>query len=342
MIGKRLTKLSYGIYLIIRGPWLRAIETLKFLGKFNLRTFSDLFFSAFKYGASFDDFLNFKFYNLSPDERYTYATTALMYDFHNRCNPKSRRFLIDDKGEFEKTFYDLSPDSFIVDVRTLSEAMEWIALSNQDGVVVKDTNGRTGKGVTFHRVLKTETETLLDGKPGELFLKEERRSRGKIILQRKVIQHESLSNLAPRGLNTIRVITKLDNERSKVCCLGAALRLTTDGPLDNFSAGNLAASVCTQSGLVNGPGFYKQTSRRPYVEKHPISGMTIRNFQIPKWQQVIELVEEAALRIPELRSVGWDVAVTNDGAVLIEGNTTWNKDTWQIPAQVGKRELLDC
>ena len=342
MIGNGLRNLCYGIYLIVRGPWSTAIETLKYLGELNHRTIIDLVICAFKYGASFDDFFNFKFYRLSPDERDTYATTAIMYDFHNMCNPKSRRFLIDDKGEFEKTFNDLSPDSFTLDVRTLSEAMEWVAFSNQDGLVVKDATGREGKGVTFHSLLTTETGILIDEKPGEVFLEEECRSRGKVILQRKVIQHELLSNLAPRGLNTIRVITKINKEDGKVFILGAALRLTTEGPLDNFSAGNLAASVCTQSGVVIGPGFYKQTSLRCHVEKHPISGMTIRDFQIPEWQQVIELAEKAALRIPELQSVGWDVAVTNTGVVLIEGNTTWNKDTWQIPSQVGKRELLDC
>ena len=32
------------------------------------------------------------------------------------------------------------------------------------------------------------------------------------------------------------------------------------------------------------------------------------------------MVKEAALLVPEIRYVGWDVAITNDGPCIIEGN----------------------
>ena len=43
-------------------------------------------------------------------------------------------------------------------------------------------------------------------------------------------------------------------------------------------------------------------------------------FQIPNWNKAIETVIKAAEKIPQCRFIGWDVAFTDKGVELIEGN----------------------
>ena len=44
--------------------------------------------------------------------------------------------------------------------------------------------------------------------------------------------------------------------------------------------------------------------------------------------------------IPEVRTVGWDLAISNEGPVLVEGNDNWGKTTMQIPFERGIRNVL--
>lgn len=53
---------------------------------------------------------------------------------------------------------------------------------------------------------------------------------------------------------------------------------------------------------------------------HPDSGILFKSIQVPFLQQAIELVKSAARSIPAIRWIGWDLAITPQGAVLIEGN----------------------
>ena len=55
-------------------------------------------------------------------------------------------------------------------------------------------------------------------------------------------------------------------------------------------------------------------------DRHPATGFDFANAHIPHVDKAIELVKSAARLIPEVRYVGWDVAITVDGAAIIEGN----------------------
>jgi hypothetical protein len=60
------------------------------------------------------------------------------------------------------------------------------------------------------------------------------------------------------------------------------------------------------------------------LTEHPISKARFENFTIPLFNQVKELVIKAAGLVPVLRLVGWDVAVSESGPVLIEGNSDYD------------------
>ena len=58
----------------------------------------------------------------------------------------------------------------------------------------------------------------------------------------------------------------------------------------------------------------------------------MKGFKIPQWEACVELVKEAALVVPEVRYIAWDVCITeNYGPLLIEGNAYPGQDVTQYP-----------
>ena len=53
---------------------------------------------------------------------------------------------------------------------------------------------------------------------------------------------------------------------------------------------------------------------------HPKTGTPIQGFQVPRYEEALALLEDVVRRIPEIRYVGWDIAMTPDGPAVIEGN----------------------
>ena len=53
---------------------------------------------------------------------------------------------------------------------------------------------------------------------------------------------------------------------------------------------------------------------------HPTTGVVFKGFVIPMWDKVLSMLGSAAARVPEMRYLSWDIAMTPTGPVLIEGN----------------------
>ena len=51
------------------------------------------------------------------------------------------------------------------------------------------------------------------------------------------------------------------------------------------------------------------------------TGKPITGFQIPYWPEVLDLAERALRHIDGINFVGWDICVTEDGPIIIEGNS---------------------
>ena len=73
---------------------------------------------------------------------------------------------------------------------------------------------------------------------------------------------------------------------------------------------------------------------------HPVTGTQIVGFQIPNWDKVLEMVKEMAARVPQVRTIGWDVAVTQDGCCAVEGNSRCDFLICQMPQNIGRYEEL--
>jgi hypothetical protein len=87
--------------------------------------------------------------------------------------------------------------------------------------------------------------------------------------------------------------------------------------IDNGAAGGGRAGIHTESGMIETDAM---TEFGEIVKEHPDSHTVYRGFQMPDWQGLRSLATELALKLPNVRCVGWDLAYTKKGWCLVEAN----------------------
>ncbi len=325
--------------LLYLGYYLKQLEKEKLqkfathAGKGDLsgfRLWKDVVQSSLKYNISLLDYFYFRFYELDEKTRETYAGTGFMYEYQLRMNPKGVRDVLEDKILFLKKFKDfiIRKAGAVSELRNNKNALQEL-LDNPSGrLVAKGSKGQVGAEV---KILKSKD---FDAKSLIKYMDENKFD----LLEEYVVQHPDIMGMSPSGLNTIRVFTQIED--GKLHYLGARFRITINSEVDNMAAGNPAAPIDIETGKVNGPAVFSDITRDP-ITIHPVTGVEIVNFQIPFWTEIREMMERAVFVSSENRSVGWDIAISEKGPELIEGNHNWCKLLWQLPVQKGlKAELV--
>lgn len=323
----------YLLYYTLKTPRKSFFKYFAYVKKENaissIRLLTEVISASLKYNVSFMDYFQLRLYNKTNIEKSKYAGTGFMYEYQLQMNPPRYRDVLDNKIHFLEHFNDFSGrvwgtvDSLMKDTSLANN----IIRSHPFRVVLKKSRGKAGKGTL---ILDTSNQTVAD-------VVRLMKGGGFDLIEKYVFQHDDLMQLSPSALNTIRVITQLHEER--VIIIAARLRVSVNSDVDNLTAGNLAAPVDVETGTVCGPGVFGDITKAD-VSVHPVTGVGIEGFQIPYWKDCVEMVTKAALSIPALKSVGWDVAITNEHPILIEGNHDWGRVLWQLPVKRGLKEDL--
>jgi hypothetical protein len=192
----------------------------------------------------------------------------------------------------------------------------------QKQVVVKTNRGEKGAGV-----YKLSYSDVTDIKA---FC--ESAQKDCLMLEETVKQHPDLSSINPTSVNTLRINTVMD-KAGVPHILSAALRMGVGQSItDNFSSGGVVAQIDLDSGILFTLAVGKDA--QTYI-KHPTSGVVLPGFQIPHWESVKGIVLSAAKMVPQTRWIGWDVAVTEQRPLLIEGNSDPGGNLMQLATQTG-------
>ena len=135
------------------------------------------------------------------------------------------------------------------------------------------------------------------------------------LVENKIQQHSKMNELYDKSINTLRMISFLKDD-GEVVILNTILRIGNGGSVDNFSSGGMYSFV-DDDGTVLIPAIDEEGK---IFEIHPISKTKIVGFQIPNFDKVKDFVKEIAKVVPEVRYVGWDIAVGEEEPILVEGN----------------------
>lgn len=146
-------------------------------------------------------------------------------------------------------------------------------------------------------------------------------SKGNYVLQKGLTQNFEMAQLYPEAINTLRIVTINNNDHIQV--LSVLLRIGTKetGNVDNWAKGGIAIGV-EKNGFLKKYGFYKP-SYGTKTSIHPDTNVVFEKFQIPNYQEALDLACKAHEKFYGIHSIGWDIALTTDGPMIIEGNDNW-------------------
>ncbi len=278
---------------------------------------ADMVNCALRYGAGYYDYLIFGFYNLSSRQRKTYVTRLFSKRFTEFMNLFEYRHYFDNKDDFYETFKEYLGRNFIILKKSSDDEIAAFA-RGKDKLFCKISKGECGKGCAL---LETK------GFASEKSLTEYLRSNFDIA-EDVIEQHPSLNEFYPRAVNSMRVITAVDRF-NKAHCLYAVQKFGSNGRVvDNNS---MFAPVDTETGMISLPAHSGDTVKGQIYDIHPNSAKSFVGYCVPYAKQAKELCLKAALVVPEMRYIGWDVAITPNGPVIIEGNHFSAHDFWQLP-----------
>lgn len=199
---------------------------------------------------------------------------------------------------------------------------EEIALDSLDQLegFCKPAVGGQGKGVFSLSIndgkLTCSGNTLsVDGLRGRI----DRR----YLLEERIRQHPKLSCIHPASINTLRVVTV--RKPNSFEPLAALLRMGVGGAdVDNVCRGGIAATIDIASGKALDQAFRWKNGAQ--FSHHPDSGVEIEGFEIPFFGEALELVCLMHRDWPFFHSLGWDIAFTPEGPLVIEANDQWGMD----------------
>jgi hypothetical protein len=169
-----------------------------------------------------------------------------------------------------------------------------------------------------------------------------RSRRSPVLVQARLGNHPDVAPLTNGALAAVRLITGRRRDGS-VVLIDALACLPSGGEIASTGTGGIVSSVDLDDGRLR--DAYRFTPARESVERHPDTGARIAGARLPDWAQALAHVTAAHTLLPGFVLLGWDVAFTPAGPVLIEGNSGWgcfvHQAIWQPPRALGRTILAE-
>lgn len=282
-------------------------EIHKEFGKSKIITFIDMLLCALRYGVGYLDYHVFGFAKVKGKKRKTFMTMNENLSLVRQVNDPSSIKIFDDKLEFFKHFGEFTKRDYLnLKEGKTAEDLESFCKGKKT-VFAKQTETFGGQGISCEKISEDTDFEALFAKLTE---------NKQYLIEDTIVQHEKMNSLNPDSINTLRMVTLVKDGKANF--MYALIRMGLKGAkVDNISSGGMYAPV-NEKGIITHAAFCDKEAR--CHDTHPSTGTKLIGFEIPYFKEAVELIKKAALVVDNMKYVGWDVAITPDGPILVEGN----------------------
>lgn len=140
------------------------------------------------------------------------------------------------------------------------------------------------------------------------------------ILQKQYKSHEIIRKVNSSALNTTRIVTILNRNEPEYLC-GFQGFATGDAMTDSWSHGSVYVGIDIERSCLKEFGYTSLSDTRPgLLTEHPDSKIVFKDYYIPFIKEAVDLCIKAHRLLYFNFIIGWDVAITDDGPLIVEAN----------------------
>lgn len=302
----------------------RAIRTKESIPMFSL--WMDSVWCIVRHGCMIRQYSTGFFFRYSDSQRAKMMTTRRFFQIVKKANDKNYYRYLENKllfNDFFKPFVRRKwYDSEMITYEQFKELLEM-----PNGLIIKPLEGMEGKGVyKLQMNLVKDVETVFKDVKQQHSIVEE------CLVQNKNMCFDNNS------VNTIRVITLWEKKAKKAHVIKTVLRAGVGSAVvDNFHQGGCAYEVDITTGYITSKGI---SATHDNIILHPGTNKCMLGYKVPNWEKVIDSCLKAQSMLPQCRYISWDVAITEDGIELIEGNHNGDYDMLEFVGSTGYYKVI--
>lgn len=309
---------------------------------------------------TFSEYDHYKWPNQTKDFKDTFLPYNLAEKYWTILNPKKYACLARDKYlshlilesqniPTPKLYAYYNPEFGTSSTETCSSnyngIIEILRKKNVSSFVIKPSvDSAHGQGVVVcHKFLMNDDEAHITKYDGSVIPLRSLLDRTPMLFEEVVRQNQQMGALNVSSINTIRVMTALYPDGS-VKIFAAFIKIGRAGSdVDNAgSGGNVDCGIIPESGIFYNALQFDSWDDVKNVEIHPDSKQRLNNIQVDHWTDISAKLKEYQSRIPQLKTIGWDVAITDDGPCIIEINNWWDTTGQLFIGRGWRKEVEDC
>lgn len=288
----------------------------------------DMLNEAKKFSFGFDEYFMFHFYDKTNEERRKYISCRERISYCERMNNIKNMIIFDDKALSYKVFKKYYKRDLVGVFSENDETSFKNFISKHERFIVKPYDGAGGYGIIIVNGDKCNPKKQLM----ELLTKYKKG----FVIEELIDQSKELSQLHPESVNTLRIPTVVFKDRIEI--IHPVLRVGRGGNIvDNSHSGGISCGIDIDTGII----ISAADANGYQYETHPDTGVRLIGFSVPDWEQAKCLAMELACVLPDNKYTGWDLAHTNDGWVMQEGNDRGDFDIFQLTSNAGFRNEIE-
>lgn len=272
------------------------------------------------------EYFLFNFRKLNDSERWEFETDMDRISTLQKITPPN---LFKEEIQNKYNFYLLAKSYFkrsAIKIDKQSSADDFVDFIRKHGkVFIKPLDTSKGKGIRLY--------TYIDDESSKCCFSELLEEHPAWIMEEYIRQASEMAQWNESSVNTVRIPSFLYN--GKFTVIWTRMRIGKKGAIvDNLGSNGIVVSVDPVSGTVTSEGIDNSNN---HFEEHPDSGLKFKGWKVPRWDELLQTVEELHRNIFDKHVyIAWDFALTDDGWALVEGN--WGQLLGQQTAsQIGVR-----
>lgn len=210
--------------------------------------------------------------------------------------------------------------------------------------VIKTTESSHGDNVwVINTIEYNDNDAVMTRFDGEKLLLSSVLGNEALIFESVVKQTKQFAAFNESSVNTVRFMTTLYPDGS-ARVIATFIKIGRAGKcVDNAGGGgNVDVCVDVETGEIKYAIQYDGWRNIKDIDKHPDSGNQLNGVVIEKWDAIKEEVKKFQQSFPYCKAAGWDIAITDDGPVVIEVNDFWDRTGQYFIRRGWRNEIRDC